>query len=364
MAVETYRQVLQRGRHGCRSVLEKCSFLSRARSAVWILIWIWITAFLYIKPAQADENVIRLGYAKCAHCLSLKLVPRYAGNGIRIELLPFNTGSDVFIALLSHVIDIGQLTYMSLPMGLDRGIDLVAVAGQVSGGSQIVIRPDLGLKAGDWEGLKAWAARYKAGGKMLRFAASRGSPQDLQIRSILKEHDIRVGEDVQFVNIPNPADHPAALARGDIDLICTVEPFASKIRHLRSGIYFASPYETASGNLTNLMITRADVLQSNPAGIQSVVDAVVAVNAAIDRDHGLWIDTVMSATGLDRDIVTDAVGNLVPDYRMHRSQAQAIARMMFALKYISRDRSEDVAAHMDYRFLEKATSKTIPELGG
>ena len=42
-------------------------------------------------PARADETPIRLGYAKCAHCMPLSLAPKYGGD-VKIEAIAFNTG--------------------------------------------------------------------------------------------------------------------------------------------------------------------------------------------------------------------------------------------------------------------------------
>jgi ABC-type nitrate/sulfonate/bicarbonate transport system substrate-binding protein len=70
-------------------------------------------------------------------------------------------------------------------------------------------------------------------------------------------------KDVQFVNIPNPSDHLQALRRGEIELICTVEPFATQILQAKAAKMFGLPYDQAAGKLTNLILTRSDVVKEN-----------------------------------------------------------------------------------------------------
>lgn len=313
-------------------------------------------------PARADETPIRLGYAKCAHCMPLSLAPKYGGD-VKIEAIAFNTGNDVLTALLSKSIDVAQITYLHYATALDRGFDVIAISGQVNGGSQILLNNDLPVKEGDWDGLKALIAKYKADGKPFRVAASRGNAQDLHMRGAFATHGIDVNKDVQFINIPNPADHAAALRRGEVELICSVDPFASQVRMTGAGKFFAYPYDQAAGKLTNLILTRPDVIKDHPKEVQAVVTAIVKIDDAIGQDKKLWADTIVSGTGLDRAIADEAIKNLYPDYDMHRESAVAIAKMMFELKYISKDVSPAVEKNMDYQFLEVATGKPKSELG-
>ena len=308
-----------------------------------------------------DKPTIKLGYAKCAHCTPLTLVPDYAKDAT-VEAIGFNTGNDVLTALVSKSIDIGQITYLHYATALDKGFDLVAVSGQVSGGSQILVSDNLPVAAGDWAGLRKLIADRKAAGTPLKVAASRGNAQDLHMRGAFAKQGIAM-KDVEFINIPNPSDHAQALRRGEIDLICSVEPFASQIRQVQAGKFFAFPYDQPAGNLTNLMLTRPDVIASNRAGVQATVSAIVKVDDFIGGNHTAWSGVITKVTGLDKAIADAAIENLVPDYDMHKPQALAIAAMMRDLHYVSKDVSAEVSKNMDYSFLETATGKPASALG-
>lgn len=313
--------------------------------------------------AQADEApAVKLGYAKCAHCSPLSLVPEYATGG-KVEAIGFNTGNDVLTALMSKSIDVAQVTYLHYAIALDKGFDVVAISGQISGGSQILVGNDLPVAEGDWDGLKKLIAQYKQEGKPFRVAASRGNAQDIHMRGAFAKHGIDINKDVQFINIPNPSDHVQALRRGEVELITSVDPFATQIRQLKAAKFFDYPYDQAAGKLTNLILTRSDVIKSNPKGVAAAVAGIVKVNDLMSKDKALFVQTIQKVTGLDQAIAAGAVENLYPDYAIRREPAVAIAAMMRDLKYINSDVSQAVEKNLDYSFLEAATGKSKAELG-
>jgi ABC-type nitrate/sulfonate/bicarbonate transport system substrate-binding protein len=312
--------------------------------------------------AAAEGPKIKLGFAKCAHCLPMSLTPGLA-KGVEIEAINFNSGNDVLTALVSKSIDVAQVTYLHYVTALDKGFDVVAVSGQINGGSECLSSSKLALPGEDWAAFKAAVAKAKAGGQPLKVAASRGNAQDIHMRGAFLKQGVDPNKDIQFVNIPNPADHFAALQREEIDMVCSVEPFASQIRLAGAGKHFVLPYDQAAGNLTNLIVTRSDVVASQRGGVQAVVGAVVALNEKLSADKGPWIEVINKLTGLDKTVATEALKNAAPDAAIHRSQTLAIAAMMRDLKYISKDVSAEVEKNMEYSFLEQATGKTKNDLG-
>lgn len=322
---------------------------------------IFVAAAVVPLASQA-QDAIKLGYAKCAHCTPLALTPEKATD-VKLEAIAFNTGNDVLTALLSKSIDVAQVTYLHYATALDKGFDVVAISGQINGGSQILVGNDLPLRENDWTGLKKLIADYKAQGKVFRVAASRGNAQDIHMRGAFAKQGIDINRDVQFINIPNPSDHVQALRRNEVELICSVDPFATQIREVKAAKFFAFPYDQAAGKLTNLIVTRSDVIASRPKGVEQTVRSIIKVNDLMASDKALFIDTIQKVTGLDKAVATGAVANLYPDYQMHRASAVAIAQMMRDLKYISTDVSAAVEKNMDYRFLEAATGKPKSALG-
>src|ERR1700730_14467991 len=102
-----------------------------------------------LAEAQQDKSKIILGYSKCAHCFPMALTPGLTDK-LTIEPIGFNTDSDVLTALVSKSVDVAQVTYLHFITALDKGFDVVAISGQINGGSEILVQPTLALAAGDW----------------------------------------------------------------------------------------------------------------------------------------------------------------------------------------------------------------------
>jgi ABC-type nitrate/sulfonate/bicarbonate transport system substrate-binding protein len=321
-----------------------------------------LAAVLPLAGQSQEVPSIKLGYAKCAHCTPMSLTPQYASN-VKLEAINFNTGNDVLTALVSKSIDVAQVTYLHYATALDKGFDVVAISGQINGGSQILVANDLAIKENDWASLKKVIAEFKAAGKPFRVAASRGNAQDIHMRGAFAKQGIDVNKDVQFINIPNPADHVQALRRNEVELISAVDPFATQIRQLNAAKFFAYPYDQAAGKLTNLIVTRSDVIAAKPKAVEETVRSIVKVTALLVADKNLFIDTIQKVTGLDKAIAAGAVDNLFPDVQMHRASAVALGTMMRDLKYIQTDVSAAIEKNMDYRFLEAVTGKPKSALG-
>lgn len=322
-----------------------------------------LVAGLMITSASAQEKPkVKLAYAKCAHCLSMALVPGLAKN-VEIEAINFTSGNDALTALVSKSVDIAQVTYLHVVTALDKGLDVVAVSGQVNGGSELVVSKDSPLAADDWPALKKMIADYKAQGKPFRVAASRGNAQDLHMRGEMLLNGINPNKDVQFINIPNPSDHASALQRGEVEMIGTVEPFASQIRLSGIGKHFNYPYKQAAGRLTNLILTRSDVIKERPIVVRETVAAVVLLVDQLNKDKQAWVDSIVKGTGLDRGMATEALKNAYPDYVMYRQSTLAINAMMQDLKYTSHDVSSEIEKNLNYTFLSEVTGKPKSALG-
>ncbi|MGF6971149.1 ABC-type nitrate/sulfonate/bicarbonate transport system substrate-binding protein [Paraburkholderia sp. WC7.3g] len=312
--------------------------------------------------SSTSKPEVKLGFAKCAQCLSMALVPQFTQDA-KIDTINFTSGNDVLTALVSHSVDIAQVTYLHFVTALDRGLDVVAVSGQVNGGSEILVRNGIDLQQNDWAGLKKLVDAAKAHGAPLRIAASRGNAQDLHMRGELQMHGIDPNKDVQFINIPNPADHVSALQRGEIDIVCSVEPFASQIRLSHAGKLFNYPYDQAAGKLSNLIVTRPDVIKDHPEAVKATVAAVVKMVDSLNTSHAGWLASINQYTALDQTVAVESLKNAYPDYHMYRTQTIAIAKMMKDLHYISTDVTPAIDKNMDYTFLSDATGKPKAALG-
>jgi len=321
-----------------------------------------VATLVAFNAAAQTKPKMKVGYAKCAQCFSMQLLPEFTKN-VEVEMVPFNSASDSLTALMSNAIDVAQVTYLHYVTAVDRGLDVVAVSGHVNGGSDIIMGKSLGLRPGDWDGLKKLVADYNAQGKPFRIATSRGSAQDLHMRGELAVHGINPNKDVSFLNVPNPSDHAAVLARNEAEMVCMVEPFASQVRLGGAGISFGHPYDQAAGKLTGLIVTRGDVIKDRRQDVQEVVNGVTRLVDRISVDPTGWIDAITKSTGLDRGIATEALKNVFPDSAIYRKSTLAIGTMMKDLRYTSRDDAAELEKRIDYSFIETALGKKKEALG-
>jgi ABC-type nitrate/sulfonate/bicarbonate transport system substrate-binding protein len=332
-------------------------------TALFGFFWVAAIAALFSLNASAQTKpTIKVGYSKCAQCFSMELLPQFTKD-VNVEVIPFNSASDVLTALMSKGIDVGQVTYLHYVMAIDRGFNVVAISGHVNGGSDMIMGKELGVKPGDWDGLKKVIAQYKKDGKPFRIATSRGSAQDLQIRGEFAVHGINPSKDVTFVNVPNPSDHAAVLARHEAEMICMVEPFASQVRLSGAGASFGRPYDQATGKLTGLIITRADVIAVRRPDVQHVVTGITQLVDHIKTDQTGWSNAIVKATGLDPKIANAALQNVYPDSSIYRKRIIAIGAMMKDLKYTSTDDEAALDKGIDYSFVTSALGKDKSALG-
>ena len=176
----------------------------------------------YALPAMAQQKpTIKFGYAKCAHCTPIALTPEYAPDA-KIEAIAFNTGNDVLAALVSKSIDVAQITYQHYAIALDKGFDVVAISGQINGGSQMVLANDVPVKPNDWDALKALIHEGQGGRQAVQaWRPAAGNAQDLHMRGEFKPPMASTS-----TRTSNSSTSPIrrimrrALRRGEVDLIC------------------------------------------------------------------------------------------------------------------------------------------------
>ena len=106
------------------------------------LVAFGFASLLMSNTSALAEPTIKLGYAKCAHCTAMSLTPQYA-KGVQIDAVGFNTGTDALTALVSKNIEVAQVTYLHYAIALDKGFDVVAISGQINGGSAMLVGNDL-----------------------------------------------------------------------------------------------------------------------------------------------------------------------------------------------------------------------------
>lgn len=314
--------------------------------------------------SASTSNALSVGYASCAHCIPMSLIPDQA-KSVKLDMHQFQNGNDSLMALMSKKVDVAQVTYGHLVTALNQGSPVVAISGQINGGSDIILSNDMKDKVspGNWKELSSYIKQKASDGAKLKIGANRGSSQDLQMRAQFSAEGIDVNKELDFVNISNPADFKNNLVNKQIDLVSAVEPFASGSILSNSGYHFAYPYDQPMSNLTNIILTRDDVIKSKSDALQQFVDANVEVVKSLKDDTKPWVDAIVAKTSLDKATAQRAVKNATPDYTIKLKSAEQVAKTLKDLGYVQKDVSGEVSSHVDYSFLAKATKQSETQLG-
>ena len=312
----------------------------------------------------ASKGTIVVASPQCAHCLAMTLLTdKIPGYKVKVE--QFGTLTDLAASLASGKIDVGQIDYTGLVSMIDKGLPLVAISGQVNGGSDFVISPKITLAEDDWAGFKKLADQRKAAGKKLKIASEFGTVQDIELRLELPKKGIDANNDVEFVNVPYQG-MAQALKNGSVDAAIPVQPIAATITGTKVGVHFSYPYDQEAGDLTNVVVVNKDWLAKNPERIAAVMEGMKNLIPYLSTPQGQqdWAAAVEKYTGTDEADTLTALKQLKPDITMPFSQIKAIAHAMYEQKLITQDLSVDfLKQHVDYAPLATATGKTPAQLG-
>lgn len=179
-----------------------------------------------VEAATPLEGTIRLGYfANVTHAPAVigeqeGIFADALGDGVKIEYVYFNSGTEAIEALFSDAIDASFIGPNPAINGFAQsdGEALRIVAGTTSGGASLVVRDGIDTP------------EQLAGAKLA--TPSLGNTQDVALRAWLTEQgyatDLTGGGDVNILPQAN-ADTLTAFQAGDIDGAWVPEPWATRL---------------------------------------------------------------------------------------------------------------------------------------
>ncbi|MYR07784.1 ABC transporter substrate-binding protein [Gordonia sp. SID5947] len=322
------------------------------------------TAFVAACGSDAPADAIVVASPQCAHCLSMSLLPDQMPDE-DVTYQNFTKLSDLSTGLASGRINVGQIDYTALVSLISKGLPIVAISGQVNGGSDFVVDPGLGLKQGDWAALNSAAKQAKADGHPLKIGSQFGTVQDIELRLELPMKGIDPNNDVEMTNVPYEG-MGQALANHSIDAAIPAQPFAAEIIDQKFGQHFAYPYDQAAGDLTNVVVVSKDYIAKQPDKVEAVAQGMSKLIPYLKTPQGQqdWIAAIKQYTNVSDVAINQAMPQLSPSIEMPFEQIKAIADAMYAQKLISQPLTdEQIREHIDYTMLATATGQPSQALG-
>ena len=228
------------------------------RSVVSRVLFVVLASLALALPAQAQEKkVIKVGTLKLIHGISAYFYERFVPAGYAVEVIPFESPTDGKNAVLTGTVDTCIHGIAAFLLGAAAAEPVVIVANANNGGMAVMAGVNSNINSiKDLRGKKV--------------AIHPGSTQEAVIFERLRMEGMSV-KDIQPIRLMF-SDHPAALARGDVDAYVGAEPAPGISLANGTGKLVEYPYSTPIGSLNMILSASEKNVKENPERIKLVVD--------------------------------------------------------------------------------------------
>lgn len=279
------------------------------------------------------------------------LAPDYASKfNLTIKSTTAQNVQSEITAAVRGDIDVFPATPAGVLAGRDGNVPLVMLASGATGSTQLLTATGLNVKEGDWDGFHTLVTQRKAAGHQLRFgSAVAGSANFIECQQSLAKHGISVGSNVQLVTIQNFPDQPAALKQGQVDILCTPEPFATNTINSGKAAFFATPYDTESGDILGSITTTQKTFQ-DPKKKQALQRYLAVLQYTADQikaNPDIAVQRVMQLATADKASAQRMLKYTQFTLAISKANVKAMAKVMFELGQTSSDLSGKVDSFID-----------------
>jgi NitT/TauT family transport system substrate-binding protein len=291
----------------------------------------------FAAPSSADDKVLKVGTLKLIHGISAYFYEKFVPAGYTVEVYPFESPTDGKNAVLTGTVDTCIHGIAAFLLGAAAAEPVVVVANANNRGMAVIAGVNTDIKT--IKDLK---------GK--RVAIWPGSTQEAVILERLRMEGMSI-KDIQPIRLQF-SDHPAALARGDIDAYVGAEPAPGISLANGTGRLVEYPYSTPIGSLNMILDASEKAIKENPERIRMIVDMHrKAVDYAMSHPE-LIVDMSIQKLGQQKKSIELAVPNVelawkIDDVFMER--AGAYARLMFENKQVRQ--IPDLNRHISKQFM-------------
>ena len=294
------------------------AFTRRATLALPVLL----ASSSLVTRAAANDKVLRVGTLKLIHGISAYFYEKFVPAGYTVEVFPFESPTDGKNAVLTGTVDTCIHGIAAFLLGAAAGEPIMIVANANNRGMAVIAGANTDIKS-----IKDLRGK--------RVAIWPGSTQEAVILERLRMEGMSI-KDIQPIRLQF-SDHPAALARGDVDANVGAEPAPGISLANGSGRLVEYPYSTPIGSLNMILSASEKAVKENPERIRMIVDMHrKAVDYAM-ADPAQIVQMAMAKLGQQKKSIELAVPNVelawkIDDVFMQR--AGAYTRLMFENKQI------------------------------
>jgi len=276
----------------------------------------------FTSSARADDKVLKVGTLKLIHGISAYFYEKFVPAGYTVEVIPFESPTDGKNAVLTGTVDTCIHGIAAFLLGAAAGEPVLIVANANNKGMAVIAGVNTGIKT--IKDLK---------GK--RVAIWPGSTQEAVILERLRMEGMSI-KDIQPIRLQF-SDHPAALARGDIDAYVGAEPAPGISLANGTGQLVEYPYSTPIGSLNMILSASEKAVKANPERIKLIVDMHrKAIDYAMANPPQI-VDMAMQKLGQQKKSIELAVPNVELAWKLDdvfMERAGAYTKLMFENKQI------------------------------
>lgn len=288
--------------------------------------------------SAADEpGTITVGTLRAQpHLYTPHFYEDVAPEGTEIEIVLFDTSTDIKNAVVSGSIDVGVTGAASVIAGVSQGEAVTIVASSADGGTRIVADPAISTV----EDLRGAVVGYPM-----------GATQEILLKRTLEAQGLDPESDVELVNLPF-SDMANALGSGQVDAFISAEVGPSIA--MDAGAHeLVSAYDTPIQRTNIVLAVSTDAIADDPDLVQEIVDMHVAATELMVADPQAWADGLVETFSLEPAVVETAIANIWPRWDLDEewlTGLQAMNEEMAAFGQTSQE--ADPEALVDTTFVD------------
>ncbi|WP_371423320.1 ABC transporter substrate-binding protein [Tardiphaga sp.] len=245
--------------------------------------------------AFAADRVVKIGTLKLIHGVTPYFYEKFAPEGVKFEVIPFETPTDGKNAVVTGTVDFGIFGFAAATLGGANGEPVVVIASACNRGMAVVAKKDSGINTiKDLKGKKV--------------AILPGSTQEVVILDRLSAEGMTV-KDVESVRL-SFSDMAPALARGDIDAYVGAEPGPGISLANGVGQIVEYPYTTPTGSLNMVLATRRELIEKDPELIKALLRTHRLASEYAMKDREAFIAIAMQKLGQQKPSIEKAAPNV------------------------------------------------------
>ena len=225
--------------------------------------------------AHADDKKVVIAYQTGANPYNLGIANGDLAKktGWNIEFRRFNSGADIFAAIASGDVQIGDVGSSPFAAAVSKGIDVKAfyISSVSRDGEALVVRPDIKSPA-DLRGKK--------------LAAAPVSTDHYQLLAVLKQEGISEKE-AQVIAIPQP-EIVAAWKRGDIDGAFVWDPALSELKKNGKVLLTAGQVADRGAPTFSALVVTGKFAKANPDFLGQYVRLIDGYTTSYLSNPAAW----------------------------------------------------------------------------